>query len=200
MACEPGFEPDFEEYTETIAEMQAWVEKEMDTERRVQREERLRQSQAGGKKHTSMDTTPGPSNPAAIPGSDFHIITPEGVTMEDFSKAGQVVMDLTESTDEKVSTGNIGGQATNPQGGASGGPAGTQISDEELSARLMMFKCLEAMNRDQNILEDGYFKCIEAVCKVVKEVSADLDEMENAYVAAIMRALAKWQESGAEAL
>ena len=31
-------------------------------------------------------------------------------------------------------------------------------------------------------------------------MSADLDEMENAYVAAVMRALVKWQESGAEAL
>ena len=47
----------------------------------------------------------------------------------------------------------------------------------------MMFKCLDAMSRDQSILEDGYFKCVEAVRKVVKEVSADLDEMENAYVA-----------------
>ena len=63
-----------------------------------------------------------------------------------------------------------------------------------------MFKCLDAMSKDQSILEDGYFKCVEAVRKVVKEVSADLDEMENAYVAAVMRALAKWQESGAEAL
>ena len=133
VACEPGFEPDFEEYTETIAEMQARVEKEMDVEQMAQCEERLWQSQAGGKKHTSMDTTPAPSDPAAIPGTDLHIVTPEGVTMEDFSKTGQVVMDLTESTDEKVSTGNARGQATNPQGGAGGEPAGTQISDEELS-------------------------------------------------------------------
>ena len=83
--------------------------------------------------------------------------------MEDFSKTGQVVMDLTESTDEKVSTGNAGGQAANPQGGAGGGPAGAEISDEELTACLMMFKCLDAMNKDQSILEDGYFKCVEAV-------------------------------------
>ena len=34
----------------------------------------------------------------------------------------------------------------------------------------------------------------------MKEVSADLDDLENAYVAAVMKAIAKWQESGAEAL
>ena len=101
VACEPGFEPDFDEYTETVAELQARVEKEMDAERGAQREDRLRQLQAGGKKHTSMDTTPAPSDPAAIPGTDLHIVMPEGVTMLDFSKTGQVVMDLTESTDEK---------------------------------------------------------------------------------------------------
>ena len=34
----------------------------------------------------------------------------------------------------------------------------------------------------------------------MKEVSADLDELENTYVANVMKALAKWQESGADAL
>ena len=56
------------------------------------------------------------------------------------------------------------------------------------------------MNNDQNILEDAYYKCVEVVRGVVKEVLADLDDMENAYVAAIMKALGKWQESGAKAL
>ena len=166
----------------------------MDAQRAALCEDRHRQLQDDGKKDTGMDTTPAPPDPAAIPGTNYHIVTPEGVTMEDFSKTGQVVMDLTESADDKVSTGNTGGQAAVPQ------PTGADISDEELTARLMMFKCLDAMSRDQSILEDGYFKCVEAVRKVVKEVSADLDEMENAYVAAVMRALVKWQESGAKAL
>ena len=134
VACELGFEPDFNEYTETVAELQARVEREMDAQRGALRKDRHRQLRDGGKKHTGMDTTPAPSDPAVIPGTDLHIITPEGVTMEDFSKTGQVVMDLTESTDEKVSTGNAGGQAANPQGGAGGGPAGAEISDEELTA------------------------------------------------------------------
>ena len=122
--------------------------------------------------------------------------------MEDFSKTGRVVMDLTGSTDEQeqVSTGNVGGQATKPQGAVGGSRASTHISDAELTARLLMFKCLDSMNKDQNILEDGYYKCVEVVCGVVKEVSANLDELENAYVASIMMALAKWQESGANAL
>ena len=63
-----------------------------------------------------------------------------------------------------------------------------------------MFKCLDSMSRDQNILEDGYYKCVKVVRGVVKEVSADLDDLENAYVTAVMKALAKWQESGTEAL
>ena len=77
---------------------------------------------------------------------------------------------------------------------------GDQISDEELGARLLMFKCMESMSKDQSILEDGYYKCVELVRGVMKEVSADLDDLENTYVTAVMKALAKWQESGAEAL
>ena len=119
--------------------------------------------------------------------------------MEDFSKSGQATVDLAGSADEQASTGNIGSQATTPQGATGGGRAGNQISDAELGARLLMFKCLDSMSKDQNILEDGYYKCVEVVRVVVKEVSADLDEMENAYVTAVMKALAKWQESGAEA-
>ena len=98
--------------------------------------------------------------------------------MQDFSKTGQVVMDLTESADEQASMGNVGGQATKPQGATGGSKASTQISDAELSACLLMFKCLDSMSKDQNILED----------------------IENAYIAAVMKALAKWQESGTNAL
>ena len=172
----------------------------MEAEREAQCQERICHLKEGEGTVTGMDTTPAPSDPSAIPGTHLHIVTPEGVTMEDFSKTGQSVMDLTESTDEQASTGNVGGQATKPQGAAGGSKAGAQISDAELSTRLLLFKCLDAMVKDQNILEDGYYKCVEAVREVVKEVSADLDELENAYVAAIMRALVKWQESGANAL
>ena len=120
--------------------------------------------------------------------------------MADFSKTGRAVVDLTGPTDEQASTGNIGGQATKPQDVTSGSQAGDQISEAELGAHLIMFKCLDSMSKDQNILEEGYFKCIEVVRGVVKEVSADLDDLENAYVADVMKALVKWQESGAEAL
>ena len=147
-----------------------------------------------------MDTTPAPTDPATIPGTNLHIVTPEGVTMEDFSKTGQAVMDLTESADDLASVGNVGGQPSKPQGAAGGSKAGSQISDEELNARLLLFKCLDKMNNDQNILEDAYYKCVEIVREVMKEVSADLDEMENAYVTAVMKALGKWQDSGAKAL
>ena len=120
--------------------------------------------------------------------------------MEDFSKTGQVTADLTGPTDEQASTGNTGGPATQPQGTTGDGGASTAISDAELSARLTMLKCLDGLSRDLNILEGGYYKCVDETRKVVKEVSAEPDNLENAYVVSIMKALAKWQESGAEAL
>ena len=56
------------------------------------------------------------------------------------------------------------------------------------------------MNRDLYILEEGYFKCMDAVRKVVKKISADLDALEDAYVKSVMASLAKWQATGANAL
>ena len=120
--------------------------------------------------------------------------------MEDFSKTGQSVVDLTGPTDDTASLGNVGGQPSQPQEAAGSSKANSQISDEELNACLLLLKCLDKMNNDQNILEDAYFKCVEIVREVVKEVSADLDNMENAYVAAVMKALGKWQDTGAKAL
>ena len=200
VACEPGFEPDYDEFTKTVPEMLARVEKDMDAEREAQREERIRQLQTDEKKAAEMDTTPAPSDPANIPGTNLHVVPPPGVTMEDFSKSGKAPIDLTGGADEQASTGNAGGQATKPQGATGEARPSDQISDEELGARLLMFKCMESMSKDQSILEDGYYKCVELVRVVVKEVSADLDDLENAYVAAVMKALVKWQESGTEAL
>ena len=172
----------------------------MEAEQEAQHLERICHRQEDEGKATRMNTTPAPPDPSAIPGTHLHMVPPEGVTMQDFSKTGYAVMDLTESADEQASTGNVGGQATKPKGATGGSKAGAQISDKELNARLLMFKCVDSMNKDQNILEDGYYKCVEVIRGVVKEVLADLDDMENAYIAAIMKALAKWQESGANAL
>ena len=58
VACEPGFEPDYDEFTETMQEMQARVEGEMDAEREAQRQERIRQMQEDEGKAAGMDTTP----------------------------------------------------------------------------------------------------------------------------------------------
>ena len=189
---------------ETIPDMQGRVEAEIEAEREALRLERIRQMQKGESETTEMDTTP--ADPAAIPGTDLHIVTPDGVTMEDFSGTGQAVVDLTGSPANTGSLGNVGGQASQPQGAAGGNKAAggskadSKISDEELNARLLLLKCLDRMNNDQNILEDAYYTCVELVREVVKEVSADLDNMENAYVAAVMKALGKWQDTGAKAL
>ena len=91
VACEPGYEPDHEDFTETILEMQERVEKEMDMEREAQRLERIRQRQGEEGKTTEMDTTPAPTDPAAIPGTNLHVVMPEGVTMEDFSRLDKLL-------------------------------------------------------------------------------------------------------------
>ena len=56
------------------------------------------------------------------------------------------------------------------------------------------------MNRDLYILEEGYFQCVDAVRKVVKKISTDLDALEDAYIKSVMASLAKWQATGANAL
>ena len=42
VACKPGYEPDYDEFTETIPEMQERVEKEIEVEREAQCLERIR--------------------------------------------------------------------------------------------------------------------------------------------------------------
>ena len=197
VACKPGYMPDYGEFTESMSEMQVCLEREMDAEQRAQREERIQQRMTEQGMAITMDTTPAATDPAAIPGTDLHVVTPEGVTMEDFSESGKVTVDL---TDKKASTGNTRGPATQPQGAAGGGRAGTAISDAELAAELTMFQCLDTMSKDLNILEEGYFKCVDETRKVMREVSAEMDALDDAYVAGVMGALAQWQEHSAGAL
>ena len=131
---------------------------------------------------------------------NFTCYPPKGAVMADFSDLGKVTVDLTQSVDEEASTSNAGGQATDPQDATGGGRAGTTISDAQLAAEVNIYKSLDDMCRDLNILEAGYFKCVDETRGVIKEVSTHLDTLENAYVASVMAALAKWQEFGAEAL
>ena len=145
-----------------------------------------------------METTTATDDPSIIPGTDLHVVPPPGVVMQDFSQTGKPVVDLTGGPDNMAATATQGGQANQPSHGA-GGP-GPRISDEELGKKLTLFQCLDAMNRDLNVLEDGYFQCVEAVRKIVKQISADLDALEDAYVKSVMASLAKWQASGASAL
>ena len=100
VACEPGYMSDDEEFTESMVEMQARLEKEMDDERKAQREERIRKRQAEQNKAVPMDTTPAHTDPAAIPGMQLHMLPPKGAVMADFSNSGKVTVDLTQSVDE----------------------------------------------------------------------------------------------------
>ena len=118
--------------------------------------------------------------------------------MQHFPQVGQPVMDLTGAPNDRAAGANQGLQATQPLGAMGG--CGAQISDKELANQLTMFQCLDAMNRDLYILEEGYFQCVDAVRKVVKQISADLDALEDAYIKNVMASLAKWQATGASAL
>ena len=198
VACEPGYVSDDEEFTESMAEMQACLEREMDDEQKMQREERIRKRQAEQNKAVPMDTMPAHTDPAAIPGTQLHVLPPKGAVMADFSNSGKVTVDLTQSVNEEASTGNTGGQATDPQGATGGGRAGTAVSDAQLAAEVNIYKSLDDMCRDLNILEAGYFKCVDETRGVINEVSTHLDALENTYMASVMAALAKWQEFGAE--
>ena len=200
VACQPGFVPDDEEFTESMSEMQTRLEKEMDDDRMAQCVERIRPRQADQSKVIAMDTTLALTDPAAIPSTKLHVVPPEGTVMQDFSQSGKVAVDLTQCTGETASTGNTGGPATQPQGATGSGRAGTAIGDAELAAELNMFQCLDAMCKNLNLLEGGYFQCVDKIRKVIREVSSDLDALENAYVVSVMAALAKWQQSGIGAL
>ena len=198
VACPPKHSPDDDEFTESAAEMEARIVEQMEEERKAQWEERVGRGkpQEGETDVRGAATVEG--DPSAIPGTNLHVLPPEGSTMQHFPQVGQPVMDLTGAPDDRAAGANQGLQATQPPG-ATGG-RGAQISDEELANQLTMFQCLDCMNKDLYILEEGYFQCVDAVRKVVKQISADLDALEDAYVKNVMASLAKWQASGASAL
>ena len=195
VACPPKHSPDDDEFTES---MEARIVEQIEEERKAQWEERVgrRKPQEGETDVRGAATATG--DPSTIQGTNLHVLPPEGVTMQHFPQVGRPVVDLTGAPDDRAAGANQGLQATQPPG-ATGG-RGAQISDEELANQLTMFQCLDAMNRDLYILEEGYFQCLDAVRKVVKQISADLDALEDAYVKSVMASLAKWQATGASAL
>ena len=198
VACPPKHSPDDDEFTESAAEMEARIVEQIEEERKAQWEERVGRGkpQEGETDVRGAATVAG--DPSAIQGTNLHVLPPEGSTMQHFPQVGQPVMDLTGAPDDRAAGANQGLQATQPPG-ATGG-RGAQISDEELANQLTMFQCLDCMNKDLYILEEGYFQCVDAVRKVVKQISADLDALEDAYVKNVMASLAKWQATGASAL
>ena len=182
----------------SVSEMEARILGQIEEERKAQWEERVGHGKPQEGETDVMDTTTAAGDPSAIPGTNLHLLPPDGATMQDFSQVGQPIVDLTGAPDDVAATANQGLQATLPPGVTGG--RGVQISDEELTGQLTLFQCLDAMNRDLYILEEGYFQCVDAVRKVVKQISDDLDALEDAYVKSVMASLAKWQATGANAL
>ena len=198
VACPPKHSPDDDEFTESVSEMEARIVEQIEEERKAQWEERVGRGKPQEGETNVRDTTTAAGDPSAIPGTNLHVLPPDGATMQHFPQVGQPIVDLTGAPDDGAATANQGLQATQPPGAT--GSRGAQISDEELAGQLTMFQFLDAMNRDLYILEEGYFQCVDAVRKVVKQISADLDALEDAYVKSVMASLAKWQATGANAL
>ena len=198
VACLPKHSLDDDEFTESVSEMEARILGQIEEERKAQWEGRVRHGKPQEGETDVMDTTTAAGDPSAIPGTNLHVLPPDGATMQDFSQVRQPIVDLTGAPNDVAATANQGLQATLPPGTTGG--RGVQISDEELAGQLTLFQCLDAMNRDLYILEEGYFQCMDAVRKVVKQISADLDALEDAYVKSVMASLAKWQATGANAL
>ena len=198
VACPPKHSPDDDEFTESVSEMEACIVGQIEEERKAQWEERVGRGKPQEGETDVKDAATAAGDPSAIPGTNLHVLPPDGATMQHFPQVGQPVVDLTGAPDDRAAAANQGLQATQPPGVTGG--RGAQISDEELASQLTMFQCLDAMNRDLYILEEGYFQCVDAVRKVVKQISADLDALEDAYVKSVMASLAKWQATGANAL
>ena len=198
VACPPKHSPDDDEFTESVSEMEACILGQIEEEQKARWEGRVGRGKPQEGETDVIDTTTAAGDPSAIPGTNLHVLPPDGATMQDFSQVRQPIVDLTGAPDDVAATVNQGLQATLPPD-ATGG-CGVQISDEELAGQLTLFQCLDAMNRDLYILEEGYFQCVDAVRKVVKQISADLDALEDAYVKSVMVSLAKWQATGANAL
>ena len=198
VACLPKHSPDDDEFTESVSEMEARIVEQIEEEWKAQWEERVGRGKPQEGETDVKDTTTAAGDPSAIPGTNLHVLPPDGATMQHFPQMGQPIVDLTGAPDDRAATANQGLQATQPPGAT--GSHGAQISDEELAGQLTLFQCLDAMNRDLYILEEGYFQCVDAVRKVVKQISTDLDALEDAYVKSVMASLAKWQATGANAL
>ena len=198
VACPPKHSPDDDEFTESVSEMEARIVEQMEEERKAQWEERVGRGKPQEGDTAVRGAATAASDPSAIQGTDLHVLPPEGVTMQHFPQVGQPAVDLTGTADDRAAGADQGLQTSQPP--STTGGQGAQISDEELANQLTMFQCLDAMNRDLYILKDGYFQCMDAVQKVVKQISADLDALEDAYVKSVMASLAKWQASGASAL
>ena len=175
VACPPKHSPDDDEFTESVSEMEARILGQIEEERKAQWEGRVRRGKPQEGDTNVMAATTATGDPSAIPGTNLHVVPPDGSTMQHFPQVWQPIVDLTSVPDDVAAAANQGLPAAQPPG-ATGG-RGVQISDEELASQLTLFQCLDAMNRDLNILEEGYFQCVDAVRKVVKKISADLDAL-----------------------
>ena len=88
VACPPKHSPDDDEFTESAAEMEARIVEQIEEERKAQWEERVGHGkpQEGETDVRGAATVAG--DPSAIPGTNLHVLPPEGSTMEHFPQVG----------------------------------------------------------------------------------------------------------------
>ena len=162
VACPPKYSPDDNEFTESVSEMEARILGQIEEERKAQWEGRVGHGKLQGGETDVMDTTTAAGDPSAIPGTNLHVVPPEGSTMEHFPLVGQPVVDLTGAPDDVAAAANQGLPAAQPPG-ATGGQ-GVQISDEELASQLTLFQCLDAILLQLCVMAEGELELENKMC------------------------------------
>ena len=185
VACKPIFHDDSSKFTESLSEMCEHLEYDIEAVCKAEWANRIQQwaSEQTGIDAVTMDTIPAPPDPSAIPGTDLYVLLLPGVTMMDFSQLGRVGApgDLTGPPPAHANLTSMAGEQATATEGAS----------PDLVAEANMFKCLDTMSKDLAILEDRYFKCLDATTQVVKEFSAKMDALDDAYMVAIRAVMGK---------
>ena len=95
VACPPKHSPDDDEFTESVSEMEARILGQIEEERKAQWEGRVGRGKPQEGDTDVMATTTATGDPSAIPGTNLHVVPPDGSTMQHFPQVGQPIVDLT---------------------------------------------------------------------------------------------------------
>ena len=120
VACPPKHSPDDDEFTESVSEMEARILGQIEEERKAQWEGRVGRGKPQESETDVMATTTATGDPSAIPGTNLHVVPPDGSTMQHFPQVGQPIADPTGAPTDVAAAANQGLPATQPPGATGG--------------------------------------------------------------------------------